>query len=135
MPGLNVLRAPGGITQRAPQFLDAGRQRVIANRQPTPDAVEQFLLADQLLPPLGQYKQHGACPRRELNFATVAPKLPGSRIEAKWTKREVRIHGHLLVRPEISRKFPGTQPGLPGPSLRDSWHAAVRAAIRHGKSE
>ena len=130
VPGLDVMRVPGVVAERASQLLNTRRERVVADRHAAPDAIEQVLLGDELLGPLGQLLQHGGSPRRELDLAAVAPKLPGSRVKTKQAKSELPVIGHAPARLRISRKFPGTPPVLPGLPWHNLSHAAVGAAMR-----
>jgi hypothetical protein len=42
--GLDVARLSRIVVQRPPQFLDAGRQRLVADRLAVPNDAQQFLL-------------------------------------------------------------------------------------------
>src|SRR5262249_3236054 len=111
-----------------PQFLDTGGERVVTDREAAPDLVEQLLLGDELLGAFGQHGEHGGGPRRELGFHPVAPKLAGARVEPEPAERESPIRRHREP-PSISRRNPGTRPGLAGTTTRKLSHTANKAAI------
>ena len=97
----------GVVVERAAEFLDAGRQRVIADRAATPDAVEQLLFGDELLRALYQRAEHRSGPRRQLDDPAVAADLAAARLESNLPESKLAIRAHLG-----SRRLPGNFPEL-----------------------
>src|SRR5262249_32541939 len=133
---LDVARAPGVVAERAAQLLNARGERIVGDRDAVPHLVEQARLGHYLRGALGPRRppgrrlQRGGGARRELPLAAVARQLSASPVQAKRAERQLPLAGHASAPFRISRKFPGTLPGLPGPSPRDFSHAVATAAIR-----
>ena len=103
------MRVPGVVAEHTAQFLNTRGERVVADCHTSPDALDQVLLGDEFLSPLGQKTQHRGRPRRQLDLAAVAPKLPGSRVETKQAKRDLPLPS--AMRP-LASAFPGIFPEL-----------------------
>src|SRR5262249_964339 len=100
------------IAERIAKLLDAGCQGVAPDRHPTPDAIEQFLLGDDLLRPLRQRAQHRCRPRGQPDFPFAAPDLSGSCVELKSAERETLIHDRAIPGnfPELHQYLGGSSP-------------------------
>ena len=111
MPCLDIARAARVVAERLSQFLDAGGERVVADRKAAPDLVEQLPLGDELLGAFGQHCEQGGGPRRELGLQPVTPELAGARVEPEPAERELPIRHHRGPPkhfPEKSRNSAGT---------------------------
>ena len=110
--GLDVLRPAGIVAERAPQLLDAGGQRIVADCKTAPDPVEQFLLGDERLTSLDEHGQHGGSAGCQLPLRRSRQSSPvraSNRNGPNVNCLSSAIRGLLSQAfPEFSRNSPST---------------------------
>ncbi len=110
VPCFDEARLPSIIRERPAQFLDARRQRVVADDCLGPDGREQVFFRDGLARTRDQHGEHGRRLRREPDFPWTRPEPPRIDIEAVIAEGHAVFHSIPGEIPACSRDFQPFRP-------------------------
>src|SRR6187397_2841846 len=97
MSRLDVARFSRIIAERLAQFLDARRQRVVANDAVAPHRGEQVMFGYRFAGARDKHRENRRSLRRELDFALTGPESLRQRLESKTIEGDLIVHYGLFA--------------------------------------